>query len=682
MAKKQKTRKGVPPVNADLKSKPRNIPSSGDKTTELGLSLFEKINQFLSEHARAIFWIILSLALIVGFLLFDIRFSLSGDDSSYVARAYNFIHHFRSPEFQGPLYPIVLGPFVGLFGLSAIPLKILSLLFLLGSFFFLYKAFNERIPSLLLMALLVLLAINSSILYYGSQTYSEALFMFIQSLTVYLFFKGFIDKEEDKSLVAVWKNQWPLIVCLLCLWLTRFIGFSATLAVGLFFIYRKQWKNLLVLSAAFLSLLILYQGYLLLFSPGSQILFSDLFRDLLSKDYYHPAMGRETAMGFINRFSANTNFYLSGSFYSLLGLSDPAKLVRPDWIVTALTLLAMILAMILLFKRNRYIFFIGVYTLITLFVIFFVAHTLWMQSRFIIPYMSLILLLLLSCIYYALENKGWTRFQLLFPVIILILAGFSLNITAGQVSDARRINSKYYGLTPDWENYCKLSEWTRANLPKNAVVACRKPTISFMFSNGKDFFGISRIPLVSGDSLVRDWKRKNPHYYLLAVSGLDKKSLSANFSREFKRSILGYGMLVKDGNYTVRFLVLNFSEQSRNPMLDELRRLNISISDKADTLKSWLKVKSGEIFLVYPDSALQILRKAHVTHIMTDNIRSLSSQKNDQRKLPMLERFINFIEAKYPGIRTKIMQTGENDNEPSCLYRINYEIVPEKTGGK
>jgi hypothetical protein len=63
--------------------------------------------------------------------LFDIRVSLSGDDSEYILRAYNFIHG-EFPTFQGPLYPIVLSPFIALFGISLPLLKMLSALFLLN----------------------------------------------------------------------------------------------------------------------------------------------------------------------------------------------------------------------------------------------------------------------------------------------------------------------------------------------------------------------------------------------------------------------------------------------------------------------------------------------------------------------------------------------------------------------
>jgi hypothetical protein len=35
-------------------------------------------------------------------------------------------------------------------------------------------------------------------------------------------------------------------------------------------------------------------------------------------------------------------------------------------------------------------------------------------------------------------------------------------------------------------------------------------------------------------------------------------------------------------------------------------------------------------------------------------------------------RYINYIRAKYPGMFRKILQIGDNNDEPAVLYEINY----------
>jgi len=358
------------------------------------------------------------------------------------------------------------------------------------------------------------------------------------------------------------KHHLLLACCLLCLCITRSIGFSAVIAVVAYFLQKKQWKNLLFFTPSFLIILIVYQAFKLLFFVHSTIPINDVLQGLISKDYYNPTLGHETFMGFINRFVDNSNYYLSTSLYTILGLRNSNESGEVYPVLTAITYLTIISAIILVFRKNNYLFFLGLYTIITLFIIFFIAHTIWLQSRFIIPYFSMILLLMLSSFYYLLSMKRWIKFQLLLPVIIVILFGFSLKVTADQSSETRKIDNKYYGLTPDWENYCRLSEWTTANLPANTIVACRKPSISFIFSKGKNFFGITRLPFSPGDSFLHDWQRKNLHYYLIPASTLNNKPVSEKLSNEFKNGIVGYGMNIKNKFYQARF-----ASSSMNPQL-------------------------------------------------------------------------------------------------------------------
>jgi hypothetical protein len=49
---------------------------------------------------------------------------------------------------------------------------------------------------------------------------------------------------------------------------------------------------------------------------------------------------------------------------------------------------------------------------------------------------------------------------------------------------------KYYGYTPDWQNFLKCSEWAADSLPDSALVASRKAPMSFVYGNGKKFFPI------------------------------------------------------------------------------------------------------------------------------------------------------------------------------------------------
>ena len=48
----------------------------------------------------------------------------------------------------------------------------------------------------------------------------------------------------------------------------------------------------------------------------------------------------------------------------------------------------------------------------------------------------------------------------------------------------------YYGYTPDWQNYLKLSAYCKDSLPKSSYVAARKAPMSFVYAKGKHFYPI------------------------------------------------------------------------------------------------------------------------------------------------------------------------------------------------
>jgi hypothetical protein len=76
--------------------------------------------------------------------------------------------------------------------------------------------------------------------------------------------------------------------------------------------------------------------------------------------------------------------------------------------------------------------------------------------------------------------------------------------------------------------------------------------------------------------------------------------------------------------------------------------------------------------LYYPDSLLIQLQNAGVTHILTANLRRNSNRK-DGMIINTVERYMAFIQEKYPQIYTKISQVGTDENEPASILKIEYE---------
>ena len=74
--------------------------------------------------------------------------------------------------------------------------------------------------------------------------------------------------------------------------------------------------------------------------------------------------------------------------------------------------------------------------------------------------------------------------------------------------------NEFYGMTPDWVNYIKMSQWAAKNISEDVLIACRKPNISFIYAKRK-FFGIYRIKTEDPDELLNTLKEKNVKYVIM-----------------------------------------------------------------------------------------------------------------------------------------------------------------------
>lgn len=668
MGKQQK--RNEPKAGKTAISQP--LKRSKSKAAAPGGQLFDRLNLFLESRMKVIFWVLFAGTTLLSILLFDIRFSLTGDDSAYVIRAADFIRHFTYPGFQGPLYPIVLSPVVLIFGISAVPLKSLSILFLMGYFYFTYRAFRGRIPALLTVSVLLLSAVNAFILYYASQTYSEMFYMFLQAAAISFLFSRFIDDQPGRPLNKDVRLHLLLGLCILALGLTRSIGFTVALAIPAFFLLRGQWRHFLMVIASVALMLALFQGTKYMLWGSTDLTLSTQGGGLLNKDYYKPAIGKEDLSGFLTRMIQNSNSYLSRHFYGMLGIRPYATPCEPMTWLTVGTWLLFFSGAALFWRRNRYLAYLALHTFLFLTVSFLILQTRWDQSRIIIPVMTFLILILLAFFYYLLTFKPLLKLQWIFPVGMVVLLGFSLAATSNILKEVRKIDGIYYGLTPDWENYVKMSKWASDNLPDSAVVACRKPSISFIYGGKGTFFGITQLPNYPVKQLFDEWKAKKAGYIMISSSDLAGKEVSKELFRTFKNGLIADVIRQGQVNY-----IVNIPDTLREKTILELETMKIRWRTDVDSLKM-MYTETGGYYVVYPDSLKEMLRKGRVTHVMTANLRSNPNEKTKQT-VNTVERFVGIISDKYPYFMTKVVQLGSDENEPAAIYKVDYtKCVPFK----
>jgi hypothetical protein len=93
----------------------------------------------------------------------------------------------------------------------------------------------------------------------------------------------------------------------------------------------------------------------------------------------------------------------------------------------------------------------------------------------------------------------------------------------------------YYGYSPDWVNYLKMSAYCADSLPPDSYVGCRKAPISFVYAHGKHFYPIYSVIAKdpetnqsNPDSALAIFKRNHVTHLLVASLRIDPKVNSGN----------------------------------------------------------------------------------------------------------------------------------------------------------
>ncbi|MDP4266917.1 MAG: hypothetical protein Q8880_05740, partial [Bacteroidota bacterium] len=451
------------------KPKVKNIPKQNIK------NLYTIIEDWLEKRSFKVFLTIGFLCLIFSVLLFNARIDEGGDDSSYIQAGYNwasdFFHYYYS--FQAPLYPLILSIPIKLFGLNLILLKSLSLIFNLLNLFFLYKALKGRIPYLIMFTMLIIISMSSYFLYFASQTYNEAFFLFVQALFFYGFFK-LLDTIDNKgnAIKETWK-LWLLTGFLSFLMLiTKNIAIGVIGVVIVYFIIKKQYYNSIIsiISIGIFALIFQVARNLIW---GGALQYTSQGKTLLLKDPYDTTKGYEDLWGYFSRLINNADLFLSKRFMQIIGFKNESS-IETSTGLTIFIVILMLWSLYRIFKnKNKYMLFISLYSILIPGLIFTSIQTRWDQPRLIL---ILVPFLLLSILYglYDIFKKGNSIIQSIFIYLIIFILIPPIYSTFSKIPENIKIlkyNLKgniYYGYTPDWENFLRMSEWCGKNLPKGS----------------------------------------------------------------------------------------------------------------------------------------------------------------------------------------------------------------------
>ena len=192
---------------------------------------------------------------------------------------------------------------------------------MLASIFFFPRALKGRVPHLVLFVSVILLGINSYILNYASQTYSEALFMMLQALFFWRFFRYF-DKYSHKSDRIDKSELIELLILgglLFLVFQTRTIGAVLIISAAFIFLLKVKFKELAIVLV---TTIVLFGGIKVVeftfqkngAEPQSQL------STLTYKHPYDLKEGKEDFGGYLMRIVDNSNLYIGKQFLKIVGV--------------------------------------------------------------------------------------------------------------------------------------------------------------------------------------------------------------------------------------------------------------------------------------------------------------------------------------------------------------------------
>lgn len=489
-----------------------------------------KVDAFFDGRWKLILGICGFLILVFGLFLFEAKMSVGGDDSAYIKRAMRFLDEGKFPSFQGALYPLMLSIFVAIFGINIMLFKWISFVFTFAWVYMLYKTFKGRLPGSVLGFTMLVASINSFVLYYASQTYNEAFFLFLELCFVYYFLKQFDhdttnlsdEKKGYKSWVLV--GFWMFIVTI-----TKNLGLAILIGTVLFLLWNKRWYS----SVYYVGSYVVYSG---IFKAFKAVFYSDgaaqIGRQgniLLFKDPYNESKGLEDFAGYVDRIIQNPHLYISKHYAKMIGLRE-FNVIRPaEWLTYAFIGLFITFMIIAIKRKNKVLMFLGLYNVTVLGVMFIVLQTRWDQDRLIMLLFPFLTLFLFYGLYELFKSVKLKKLQ---PLVLLFMVGIFLSVGSTTWGKSKKnitvfkrnlAGDKYYGYSPDWQNYLKMCEYAGQNLSDSSHVMVRKPSMAAIFAGKNIFEALHRLPLtkedepkVNADTVIKYMRNKDVTHVIMA----------------------------------------------------------------------------------------------------------------------------------------------------------------------
>lgn len=607
--------------------------------------LLDKMDSFFEKHRHWLFWFGMAFAFLFSLLLFTLKMSEMGDDSGYVLRAYTLLKKGTFPSFQGPMYPMFLSVFMAVFGVKIVLFKALSMLLVLFALYLFYKSLESKIPYSLLIPAFILTATNSYILYFSSQTFSEAPYLFLQALFFWILFRKGNAFEKDFQFKTDWKNYLIIGLVLFAGMLTRSVHLGALVALVFFFLIIGKWKSALASLGGYGVFYFLFEGVKRIFWHNDLAQIAAQGNMMLQKNPYNAHEGLETFPGYLDRLVGNSQYYISNAFYSMSGLREESAGV--SGFLTLLTYALVFGALFLTFKKSKTLAFTVIYVGVLCLVTFIGLQTFWSQWRLIGVFYPFVLIAIFTFFYYGL--KRFRVIQFIYPLLLVLLFFTGLGDTFSKAAknqpilQANLAGDTFADYSPEWKSFMEMNKWVAKNIPAQYNVASRKPEMSFIYT-GREFYGVYSLPEVSLDTLHAMIK---PGKVVFGVdpSQLTKYPVFGAISKDVLCLVQA-----SDNSFTG---VYQMDAAKAANVLPELQAAGVPVEMNVVPLLD-SKAQAGlEMHVINPEQLTQQFVRNNVRYVIL----------NSQYLFTTMHRYLSFVQLKYPQSLSTVYATGAGETQ-------------------
>jgi hypothetical protein len=223
------------------------------------------------------------------------------------------------------------------------------------------------------------------------------------------------------------------------------------------------------------------------------------------------------------------------------------------------------------------------------------------------------------------------------------------------------LGNDLYGLTPDWENFVRMSRWANDNLPKDAAIVSRKPSISYIYT-GREFRGIYNVMQETVEDVIQKYNSAKTDTVFIAMDMA--KGVLANLSPYMQYIIVSKN----EGKFSINNREIKFTgiyaidkpsvNEQFTSWLDSLDVLYTT--DFEGFIKQYRETSGTNYAVISPDLLYNSLKDSNVKYLLLPKIRVYTAQSTGQY-VNTIHQYVSFINVKYPGSFKMIHAIGKEE---------------------